>query len=171
MRDLVRNWWLLQIRGLMALAFGVFLMYLAGTTEGIFTTSVAMIGVLLAFALYVFASGLISMLAAIKAYSEPHRFWSPTIHASLLLVFGGWIIFFRPVVLWLVWFMVATAFISGILEIALGRSLRRHADSSLLEVAGAISLVSAILLVLAKNLPQSLQVETLGIYGPTTVSC
>ena len=166
MRDLIRNWWLLHLRGLMALAFGAFLLYLARTMEDILTTSIAMIGVLLAFALYILASGLVSMLAAIKAYREPHRFWSLTIHASLLLVFGGWILFFRSVsVLWLVWFIVATAFISGILEIALGRSLRGHADSILLVVAGCMSLVTAFLLVLGRNLPSPLLIEALGVYA------
>jgi|SRR5689334_3298865 len=165
MRSLIRNWWLFHLRGLMALGFGAFLMYLAGTMEGVFTTSIAMTAVLLTFALYVFASGLASMVAAMKAYSEPHRFWFLTIHASLLLILGGWILFFRSVtVLWLFWFIVATALISGILEIALGRSLRRHADSSLLEVAGGMSLSSAILLVLARNFPPSLLIEALGMY-------
>jgi len=166
MRNLIRSWWLFHLRGLMALSFGAFVMYLAGTMEGVFTTSVAMIGVLLTFGLYVFASGFVSMAAAIKAYSEPHRFWSLTIHASLLLIFGGWILFFRSVtVLWLYWFTVATAFISGVLEIAVGRSLHRHTDSSLLEVAGGMSLSTAILLVLARNFPLSLLIEALGIYA------
>jgi uncharacterized membrane protein HdeD (DUF308 family) len=87
------------------------------------------------------------------------------VHGSLLLLLGLGLFFLKEMtVLWLVWFMVVTAMTSGVLEIALGHSLRRHLDSKLLQAAGAISVISAALLLLGRNLGPSVLVEGLGVY-------
>jgi len=164
-RDLIQNWWLLHIRGIMAVLFGLFLMYLAGTMQGVFTTSIAMVAVLIAFMFYVIASTVMTIVAAIKAYDQPHKFAALGIHGLLLLVFSLAIWFFEPITIdWLIWFMVATAVSSGVLEIALAQSLSSHLDASLLDVAGIISVISAVMLLLGRSLPSSLLVEGLGIY-------
>jgi uncharacterized membrane protein HdeD (DUF308 family) len=165
-RDLVANWWLLRARGILALAFGAFLAFLAGTMEGVFSTAIALVAVLMIFVLYLLVSGLLSMIAAAKLYGKPHRFYNLAVHGTLLLLLGIGLFFLTEMtVLWLLWFMVATALASGVLEIALGHSLHRHLDSNLLRAAGAISVVSALLLLLGRNLAPSVLVEGLGIYA------
>ncbi|MFL6438748.1 MAG: HdeD family acid-resistance protein [Terriglobales bacterium] len=164
-RDLVANWWLLRARGILALAFGAFLVFLAGTMEGVFSTAIALVAVLMIFVAYLVVSGLLSIIAAAKAYGKPHRFYHLAVHGSLLLLLGIGLFFLKEItVLWLVWFMVVTAMTSGVLEIALGHSLRRHLDSKLLQAAGAISVISAALLLLGRNLGPSVLVEGLGVY-------
>lgn len=165
LRELIKNWWLLHIRGIVTVIFGLFLMYLAGTMQGIFTTSIGMVAVLIAFMFYVIISALLTMTAALRAYRQPHKFAALATHALLLLIFSASIWFFEPITInWLVWFVIATAAISGVLEIALAHSFRSHLDSSLLEVAGLLSVISALVLLLARALPPSLLVEGLGIY-------
>ena len=165
LRDLISNWWLVQIRGVIAILFGLFLMYLAGTMQGIFTTSIAMVAVLIAFMFYIVISAVTTMLAAIRVYDQPHKFAALATHALLLLIFSGACWFFEPITInWLIWFLVITAITSGLLKIGLARSLRGHLDASLLEVAGIISVLSAVVLVLARSLPASLLIEGLGIY-------
>lgn len=165
LRGLIRNWWLLHVRGVLALVFGLFLMYLAGTMQGIFTTTIAMVAVLITFMFYVMFSAIATMVAAIRAYDQPHRFAALATHAVLLLIFCGAIWFFEPITInWLIWFLVVTALTSGILEFLLAWSLRGHLEASLLELAGAISVISAVVLRLARSLPASLLVEGLGIY-------
>src|SRR5690242_2189488 len=105
LRELIRNWWLLQVRGVLAVFFGLFLMYLAGTMQGIFTTTLAMVTVMIAFMLYVMISAVMTMVAAITAYDQPHKFVALAMHALLLLIFSSAILFFEPITIdWLIWF-------------------------------------------------------------------
>jgi len=165
-RDLVVNWWLLRARGILALAFGAFLVFLAGTMEGVFSTAIALVAVLMIFLVYLLVSGVLSMIAAAKAYGKPHRFYHLAVHGSLLLLLGLGLFFLKGMtVLWLVWFMIVTAIVSGLLEMALGHSLRRHLDSKLLQVAGAIAVIGAVLLLLGRNMGPSVLVEGLGVYA------
>jgi uncharacterized membrane protein HdeD (DUF308 family) len=165
-RDLVVNWWLLRARGVLALAFGAFLVFLAGTMEGLFSTAIALVAVLMIFLVYLLVSGVLSMIAAAKAYGKPHKFYHLAVHGSLLLLLGLGLFFLKEMtVLWLVWFMVVTAMASGVLEITLGHSLRRHLDSKLLQAAGVISIISAVLLLLGRNMGPSVLVEGLGVYA------
>lgn len=57
LRDLVRSWWLLNVRGVFAVLFGAFVLFLAGTMDGFFTTAIAMVGVMFIFVFYLMASG------------------------------------------------------------------------------------------------------------------
>ena len=70
LRDLVHSWWLLHIRGILTVTFGGFLLFLAGTMDGFFTTTVALVGVLLMFIFYLIASGALSIAAAFKSVVE-----------------------------------------------------------------------------------------------------
>jgi uncharacterized membrane protein HdeD (DUF308 family) len=165
LRDLISSWWLLHIRGIVTVFFGLFLMYLAGTMQGIFTTSIAMVAVLIAFMFYVIVSAILTMTAAIRAYHQPHKFAALAVQALVLLVFSAAIWFFEPISInWLLWFVVATAAISGILEIALAHSFRGHLDASLLEIAGLLSVICAVVLLLVRAMPPFLLVESLAIY-------
>jgi uncharacterized membrane protein HdeD (DUF308 family) len=87
-RDLVANWWLLRARGILALAFGAFLVFLAGTMEGAFSTAIALVAVRMIFVLYLLVSGLLSMIAAAKLYGKPHRSYNLAVHGTLLLLLG-----------------------------------------------------------------------------------
>src|SRR5579859_5174095 len=114
LRKAVANWWLLQIRGIIAVAFGFFLVFLAGTMTEAFTTAVAMVGVLLIFVLYVMGSGILSIVAAVKTIGFRDTFWVALVHGSLMLVLGIWVsLSERVTILWLVWFMIASALASG----------------------------------------------------------
>jgi len=43
LREAVAGWWLLQVRGLLAFAFGALLFFLAGIMQGKFTTTLALL--------------------------------------------------------------------------------------------------------------------------------
>lgn len=67
--------------------------------------------------------------------------------------------------MWLVWFTVANAFGSGLLEVVLARAMRRHIDSILLTLAGAGSLVVSLLLIFARNAQLSGLVSAVAVYA------
>ena len=166
LRELVENWWLLQVRGLLAVIFGAFLLFLAGTMQGLFNTTIAMLGVLLMFIVYLLLSGMLSLVAAFRSFGARERFWAAIVHGTIMLMLGSWLFFSdRVTVVWLVWFTVANAFGSGLLEVVLARAMRRHIDSVLLTLAGAVSLIMSIVLVFARNAPLSGLVSALAVYA------
>lgn len=166
LRNLVQSWWLLHLRGILAVGFGAFLLFLAGTMQGMFNTTIAMLGVLLIFICYLLVSGVLSLVAAFRWFSARERFWAAVVHGTVMLALGLWLFFSNQVtVMWLVWFTVANAFGSGLLEIMLARALRRHIDSIMLTLAGAVSLAISVLLIVARNAQLSGLVSTLGVYA------
>ena len=166
LRALVQTWWLLHVRGVFAVMFGAFLLFLAGTMQGLFTTTIAMVGVMLMFVFYLIASGALSIAAAFRMLGGRERFWAAAIHGGIMLALGSWLLFSNQVtVVWLVWFTVLNALGSGLLEIAVARAFRKHLDSILLAVAGTISVSGAILLITLRNAHMSMLVSVLGIYA------
>lgn len=166
LRDLVHSWWLLHIRGILAVTFGGFLLFLAGTMDGFFTSTVALVGVLLMFIFYLIASGALSIAAAFKSFAGHERFWTTTVHGSIMLALGIWLLLSSQLtVMWLVWFTVANAVGSGLLEVIVAHTIRRHVDSMLLTIAGAISVAIATLLIFARNAHESTIVSVLGFYA------
>jgi uncharacterized membrane protein HdeD (DUF308 family) len=166
LRELIQNWWLLHLRGILAVIFGGFLLFLAGTMRGLFGTTIALVGVMLMFVLYLICSGVLSMLAAFKSLEKRERFWAAIVHGVLMLVLGLWLFFSNELTLtWLIYLTVANAFASGILEVILARAVRRHVDATALTVAGVISLGASIGLILARNAPLSELVSALGVYA------
>jgi len=166
LRELVQSWWLLHVRGLLAIIFGAFLLFLAGTMQGLFNTTVAMLGVLLMFIVYLLLSGMLSLVAAFKSFGARERFWAAIVHGTIMLVLGSWLFFSdRVTVVWLVWFTVANAFGSGLLEVVMARAMRWHIDSVMLTLAGAVSLIMSILLIFARNAPLSELVSALAVYA------
>lgn len=166
LRDLVRSWWLLNVRGVFAVLFGAFVLFLAGTMDGFFTTAIAMVGVMFIFVFYLMASGALSIAATFRSFGMQERFWASLIHGTILIALGSWLFFSKQMALtWLVSLTVANALGSGLLEMILAHTMRRHFDSILLTVAGGVSLGTAMLLVLERNSHMSLLVSVLGVYA------
>lgn len=57
LRQLVEVWWLLHVRGILTVAFGMFLLFLSGMFAGPLGTAVGLLGVMLIFVLYLLLSG------------------------------------------------------------------------------------------------------------------
>jgi len=166
LRDLIQHWWLLHVRGLFAVTFGVFLLFLVGTMQGLFTTPIAVVGVMFMFVFYIIASGALSIAAAFRSFGGRHRFWAAVVHGTVMLALGSWVLFSNQItVMWLIWLTVANALGSGLLEIALARALRTHLDSILLIIGGTISISSAMLLITLRNGHLSTLISVLGGYA------
>lgn len=166
LRDLVKAWWLVHIRGVLTALFGAVLIFLAGSMREELTTAVALVGVLLIFVFYLLGSGLLSVAASVVGIRGHHRWATLFLHGTILLTLGVWLFFSNQLsLMWLVWFTVANAFGSGLLELMLAHTLRNHFDVWLLAVAGAASLVISLLLVLSRGRTPSDIVFILGVYA------
>ena len=166
LRDLIQHWWLLHVRGLFALTFGAFLLFLAGTMQGFFTTRIAVVGVMYMFVFYIAVSGALSIAAAFRSFAGRQRFWAAVVHGTVMLALGCWLLFSNQLtVKGLIWLTVANALGSGLLEIAVAQALRTHLDSILLIIGGTISISTAILLITQRNAHVSTLISVLGGYA------
>jgi len=164
LREAVAGWWLLQVRGLLAFAFGALLFFLAGIMQGKFTTTLALLGVFLAFSCYLIASGALFIFGAIVSAGTRAYFWAAA--GTSMLALGLWLFLSEKLTLtWLVWFTVAAALSSGVAEIAFSRAFKRHTEAMLLLLAGSVSLTVSVLLVIGRRADFSSLVSVLGIYA------
>lgn len=140
LRPLARNWWLILLRGLAAILFGIL---------AFAWPSLTVLTFVVLFAVYAIVDGMMSLAAAARGDSRMPRWWliivgiaglvagavaifSPDVTALLLITFIGW------------WSIVRGAF-----EIAGAIALRREIDNEwMLIVAGALSILFGAIVVI-----------------------
>ena len=166
LRHLVQTWWVLHARGILAVAFGAFLLFLSGMFAGPLGTSIGLIGVMLIFVLYLLLSGVLGVVAALKSFESRKRFWAAISYGAGLFAFALWLFFSNHFTfMWMVWLTVVNASASGIAELVLARALRRHLDGVPLAIAGGLSLFASAAMVMGRNAPVSRLVSSLGVYA------
>ena len=129
-----RGWWLLLLRGIVAIAFGV----LTWVQPGI--SAVALV---LLFGAFAFADGVLSTWTAIAGRAN-HEYWWLLLLRGLLGIGVGILAFVEPGVLALalLFYIAIWAIATGVLEIATAIRLRREIEGEwLLILSGLISVV------------------------------
>jgi uncharacterized membrane protein HdeD (DUF308 family) len=153
-----RNWWLLALRGLAAVIFGV----LAFAWPGI--TLLTLVWLFGAFAL---VNGILSLVLATKAPKGYPRFGS-LILGGLLGILAGLLTFVMPGItaLGLLILIAAWALITGILEIVAAIKLRKTITGEwMLILAGLASVAFGILLILQPAAGALVMVLWIGAYA------
>jgi uncharacterized membrane protein HdeD (DUF308 family) len=137
---LARNWWVLALRGLFAIIFGVLAFAWPGVT---------LATLVLLFGAYALVDGVFSVIEGISSYGERERWWAVLLE-GLASIAIGLITFFWPDVtaLVLLYFIAAWAIITGVLEIIAAIQLRRVITGEwLMILSGLASIVFGVLLV------------------------
>ena len=129
--NLLRNWWVLALRGVAALLFGI----LAFGWPGITLTVLVWI-----FAAYMLADGVFAILAGLRAAQRHGRWWPLAVEGVLDLLAGA-VAFLWPGIALLTFIYIAAiwAILSGIALLAAAVRLRAHGEGMLL-FAGLLSL-------------------------------
>jgi uncharacterized membrane protein HdeD (DUF308 family) len=136
---LARNWWLLAIRGVAAILFGIGAFLWPGLTLTV---------LVLLFGAYALVDGIFAVIAAIAARGERARWWMLILEGLAGIVIGV-ITFMYPAATFLVLysFIAAWAIITGILEIVAAIRLRKEIEGEwMLALGGVASLIFGILL-------------------------
>lgn len=131
-----RNWWLLALRGVAAILFGVLAFMWPGIT---------LLGLVLLFGGYALANGILSLALAFKSRRQR---WS-LIFGGIISIITALITFFLPGItaLGLVLLIAAFAIANGITEIAAAIRLRKVITNEwLLVLVGILSIIFGILL-------------------------
>jgi uncharacterized membrane protein HdeD (DUF308 family) len=138
LHGLAKNWWLLLLRGIAAIVFGV----LAFAWPGITIVSLVIV-----YGAYALVDGLFSIYAAIAGGGTAPRWWLAIVGVAGVL--AGIISFIAPgfVAVWLLMLIAAWAIVSGVFEIIGAIRLRKEIDNEwMLILHGVISVLFGVLL-------------------------
>jgi uncharacterized membrane protein HdeD (DUF308 family) len=138
---LTHNWWLLALRGLCAVLFGVLAFIWPGIT---------LLSLVFLFGAYALINGILALVIAARAPKGYPRFGS-LIFEGILSVIAGIVAFIVPGItaLALLSLIAAWAIVTGILEIVAAIRLRKVINNEwLLVLAGIASIAFGVLLVL-----------------------
>ena len=136
-----RNWWLLAVRGVLAILFGLYALLMPG---------LALATLILAFGVFVLLSGVLGLLAAMRVRDHRERSLPIAVEGLLCLAFGL-LALLRPGAAALAWLYVisAFAFVSGILHMVGAVQLRKQFTGEwVLIVNGALTALAGVLMIL-----------------------
>jgi uncharacterized membrane protein HdeD (DUF308 family) len=139
--SIIRNWWLVALRGVVALIFGVLTIFRPGVT---------LAALILLFGAYAIVNGIFTVVVAIAHHrGEPH--WVSLLVSGVLSVALGIVAFVMPrlTALSLLYIIAAWAIVTGVSEVATAIRLRRMITGEwLLVIAGVLSVLFGVFLVL-----------------------
>jgi uncharacterized membrane protein HdeD (DUF308 family) len=138
---LAHNWWLLALRGLAAIIFGILAFIWPAST---------LLGLMILFGAFAFVNGILSLMLAAKAPKGYPRFGS-LILGGILGIIAGVVTFFWPALTaaGLLILIAAWAILTGILEIVAAIRLRKEiVNEWLLALVGILSVIFGVLLLL-----------------------
>lgn len=156
--QLARNWWLVLLRGLAALLFGV----LAFISP--FITATVLV---LFFGAYALVDGIVAVYASLTHRAGHDRWWVLLLE-GLVGIAVGLLTFAYPDVttLILLYFIAVWAILTGILEIMAAIRLRREIEGEwLLVFSGILSIIFGILVVIFPALGATAVVWLIAIYA------
>ena len=137
---LQRGWWLLLLRGIAAIAFGLLTWFQPGLSLG---------ALVLLFGAYSFADGVFASWTAIAGRAH-NEYWGMLLLRGLLGIGVGILAFVEPgvVALAVLFYIAIWAIATGVLEIAAAIRLRREIQGEwLLILSGLLSVVFGVVLV------------------------
>jgi len=141
MMNLSRNWWLVALRGLLAILFGLIAFVWPGATW---------LALILLFGMYAIVDGIFAMISGVIRSRYSPRWWVFLLEGFISLA-AGMFVLLRPGVagLALVIVIAIWAVLTGILEVVAAIRLRREIRNEwMLGFAGFLSIVLGILMLL-----------------------
>jgi uncharacterized membrane protein HdeD (DUF308 family) len=155
---LSRNWWVLAIRGVAAILFGIGAFVWPGITLAV---------LVLLFGAYALVDGIFAVIAGISVRKEQERWWMMLLSGLAGIVIGI-VTFLSPGItaLVLLYFIAAWSIVTGAFEIAAAIRLRKEIEGEwLLALAGLASLIFGILLVVLPGPGALALIWLIGVYA------
>ncbi len=137
--NLGRSWWVVALRGLLGIIFGIFAFVYPGIT---------LVVLVAFFGAYMFLDGVIALVQAIRLRHERER-WPMLLLEGILGIAVGLITYFWPGITAIAWLytIAAWAIITGVLEIATAIRFRRIIQGEFLFIlTGIISILLGVVL-------------------------
>jgi uncharacterized membrane protein HdeD (DUF308 family) len=157
---LAKNWWLLLLRGIAAIVFGVLAFAWPGLT---------LLTLILFYGAFALVDGVLAIIAAVTGGAPAPRWWLAIV--GLFGVAAGLLTFLMPGLsaLVLLFFIAGWAIATGVLQIVGAIQLRKEIDNEwLLILGGVISVLFGIGMMLAPGAGALALVWVIGIYAVIT---
>jgi uncharacterized membrane protein HdeD (DUF308 family) len=158
LENIVRNWWMFALRGLVAVAFGV---------VALIWPEQMLQALVLVFGAYALVDGIFTVIAGIASYRYFKRWWAVLLEGVAGVVIGL-LTFFWPNItaLALLYYIAAWALITGIFEIVAAIQLRRVITGEwALILSGLLSVLFGVLLFVFPAAGAVSMVWMIGIYA------
>ena len=138
---LARNWWVVLLRGVASIIFGLATLYAPGISAA---------ALVLVFGAYAFADGILAIISAIRRRGANDRWWVLLIEGLMGVTVGVvTLLWFEMSALALLYVIAAWALVTGGLEIAAAIRLRKVMSGEwLLVLSGIASVAFGVLLML-----------------------
>jgi uncharacterized membrane protein HdeD (DUF308 family) len=156
---LARNWWVLALRGLCAVIFGILAFIWPGITLG---------ALVLLYGAFALVDGVLSIVAAIFKGEGGGRPWWALVLVGLLGIAAGILTFIWPGItaLVLLYLIAAWAIVSGIFEIIAAIKLRKEIEGELwLALTGILSVIFGTVLIIRPGAGAIAVVWLIGLYA------
>ena len=137
---LAHNWWVLALRGLCAIIFGILAFVWPGVTLGV---------LVLLYGAYALVDGVLAIIAALSKRQGSGLPWWALLLEGLLGIAAGLVAFVWPGItaLFLLFLIAAWAIVTGIFEIIAAIRLRKEIEGELwLALSGIVSILFGVLL-------------------------
>lgn len=166
-RLLIQNWWLLLVRGILAVAFAIFIFLFLPIVPAPLLRELAFAGLLEIFALFAVIAGIITIAAAVHGAARGGAAWLLLADGVAVTACGLLILLTPKLTLTHVIRLIAvTSLLVGLMEVIAGMRLRRHlADEWLMISSGLISLGFAACLLLARTLSSQTALAWTALYA------
>ena len=154
---LAQNWWVLALRGVLAIAFGIIALLLPGAT---------LASLVILFSAYMLVDGALAIVAGIRMARRRERWWLLVLE-GIADIAAGIIAFLWPgiTILAFTYLIAAWAIVSGCLLVASAFRLRRTHGRWLMGLGGVISVVWGVLVALLPAISAIVLVWWLGVYA------
>ena len=155
---LARNWWVVALRGLFAVIFGVLAIVWPGLTLLVLITL---------FGAYALVDGIFAVIAGIASYGRNERWWAVLLEGIAGIILGV-LTFLWPgtTALVLVYFIAAWALITGVFEIAAAIRLRKEIEGEwMMVLSGILSIIFGAFLIVAPGAGALGLTLVIGVYA------
>jgi uncharacterized membrane protein HdeD (DUF308 family) len=139
-RMLIKNWWLLLVRGIFAILFAAFIFVFLPFVPTPLLRSLAFAGLVVVFAVFAVVTGVITIAAAVRGAGQGGSAWF-LLAEGIAVTTGGLVLLLSPVftLVHVVQFIAGTTLVVGTLELFAGFHLRRHLTDEWLLLAGGVT--------------------------------
>jgi uncharacterized membrane protein HdeD (DUF308 family) len=140
---LARNWWLILLRGIFAILFGILTFVWPG---------ISLVTLVLLFGAYALVDGVFALIAAIKGGTPTPRWWLALV--GVIGIVAGLVTMLLPgmTAIWLVLFMAGWMIATGVMQIVGAIRLRHEIDNEWwLVAAGVVSVVVGLVIAVAPS--------------------
>jgi uncharacterized membrane protein HdeD (DUF308 family) len=158
LHTLSRNWWVLVLRGVLGILFGLIAYASPGVTLG---------ALILLFGAYALIDGVFAIVSAVKGKTDGLPWWALLVEGVLGLV-AGLVTFAMPgiTLLVLLYLVAGWAIVSGVFEIIAAIRLRKEIEGEwALVVGGVISILLGVILLAAPGVGLLAAAYTIGTYA------